>query len=243
MTTILRTVRGSTLLAVLSLSTAFAGQFSVTPVRIFMAPKERAAAITITNESDEPLVMQADVFSWKQKADGEDDLTASEDLFLSPPIVKLAPHGRQVVRLAVLKPIASPEQQTYRLIVREVPEARSPDKEVQVQIALAFSLPVFITPPEAKRGLTCSIEKAGNDTTRALCENAGKAYVQPREFSLVSASGDKIATRESGGYILPGMKRGFDLKGATATLPTGNAKLVVSLDDGTSQAFDVALRN
>jgi len=238
-----RTVCVFALLAAFIAPVALAGQFSVAPVRIFMAPKERAAAITITNESDEPLVMQADVFTWKQKPDGEDDLAPSEDLFLSPPIIKLAPHARQVVRLAVLKPAASPEQQTYRMIVREVPEANSPDKAVQVQIALAFSLPVFITPPDVRRDLTCSIERSSADTASATCQNAGKAYVQPREFTLVSTSGAKLASRDSGGYILPGMKRGFELKGANGTLAAGNAKLVVSLDDGTSQTFEAAVRD
>jgi fimbrial chaperone protein len=231
------------LLAAFIAPAAFAGQFSVAPVRIFMAPKERATAITITNEGDEPLVMQADVFTWKQKPDGEDDLAPSEDLFLSPPIIKLAPHARQVVRLALLKPGASPEQQTYRMIVREVPEANTPDKTVQVQIALAFSLPVFITPPGVQRNLNCSIERSAADTARATCENAGKAYAQAREFSLVSASGAKIASRDSGGYILPGIKRGFELKGTNGVLAGGNAKLVVSLDDGTSQTFDAAVRD
>jgi len=222
---------------------AQAGQFSVTPVRVFMAPKDRAAAITITNESDEPLVMQADVYAWKQKPDGEDDLVASEDLFLAPPIIKLAPRARQVVRLAVLKPASLPEQQTYRLIVREVPEAQAADKNVQVQIALAFSLPVFITPADAKRSLTCSIERTGANAATASCENVGRAYAQPRELSLVTAAGTKVAARESGGYILPGMKRGFELKGVNGSLASGNAKLVVGLDDGTSQTFEVAVRD
>jgi fimbrial chaperone protein len=222
---------------------ARAGQFSVTPVRIFMAPKDRAAAITITNESDEPLVMQADVYAWKQKPDGEDDLIASEDLFLAPPIIKLAPRARQVVRLAVLRPASTPEQQTYRLIVREVPEAQAPDKNVQVQIALAFSLPVFITPADAKRNLSCSMERSGDNTAIASCENAGRAYVQPRELALVTANGTRIAARETGGYILPGNKRGFELKAADGKLASGAAKLVVGLDDGTSQTFDVAVRD
>lgn len=219
-------------------STASAGQFSVTPVRIFMAPKDRATAITITNEGDDPLVMQADVFTWKQNAGGEDELAPSEDLFLSPPIIKLAPRARQVVRLAVLKPSMPSEQRTYRMIVREVPEAQSPDKAVQVQIALAFSLPVFITPADAKRKLECGLERSGS-ALNAICENAGKAYAQPREFALVAADGAKLAARDTGGYILPGMKRGFELKGAA---PKGNARLVVSLDDGTSQAYDVSVR-
>jgi len=230
-------------ISLLAIADACAGQFSVTPVRIFMAPKDRAAAITITNETDEPLVMQADVYTWKQKADGEDDLTPSEDLFLSPPIIKLGPHARQVVRLAVLKPASLPEQQTYRLIVREVPEAQNPDQNVQVQIALAFSLPVFITPPDTKRNLTCSVERAGANAALASCENVGRAYAQPRELALVTSTGTKIAARESGGYILPGMKRAFELKGVNGALASGAAKLVVGLDDGTSQTFDVAVRD
>ncbi|MGE5615629.1 MAG: molecular chaperone, partial [Bacillota bacterium] len=228
-------------LACIAGASAFAGQFSVTPVRIFMLPKERAAAITVTNEGDEELVMQADIFTWKQKADGGDDLELSEDLILSPPIIKLAPHARQVVRLAVLKPQAAPPaQRTYRMIVREVPEARAADKAVQVQIALAFSLPVFITPPDAKRDLACSIERVAGDAVRANCENAGRAYAQARSLDLLAADGRKIATRETGGYILPGIKRGFDLKG-TAAIPAGGARLQVQLDDGTSQTFDVAV--
>jgi P pilus assembly chaperone PapD len=37
---------------------AMAGIFSVTPVRIYMAPNERASAVTVTNDGDEELVMQ-----------------------------------------------------------------------------------------------------------------------------------------------------------------------------------------
>ena len=60
-----------------------AGVFSVTPVRIFMTPHDRAIAVTVTNEGDDELVMQADIYTWKQKADGTDDLQLSEDLILA----------------------------------------------------------------------------------------------------------------------------------------------------------------
>ena len=92
------------------LAPAWAGLFSVTPVRIFMTPRERAAAVTVTNEGDTELLMQADVYDWKQKADGSDDLTLSEDMILAPPIIKLAPKSRQVVRLALLKPVTAGQQ-------------------------------------------------------------------------------------------------------------------------------------
>jgi fimbrial chaperone protein len=226
---------------VLATPGAEAGAFSVTPVRIFMAPRDRAVAVTVINEGDEELVMQADVYDWKQKADGEDDLTLTEDLILAPPILKLAPRSRQVLRLAMLNPRPGPDQLTYRLIVREVPEAKPADKQLQLQIALAFSLPVFITPPSAKRELGCTVDRIGADTVRATCENTGNAYAQLREFVLTSVAGEKLASRDSGGYILPTIKRSFDIKRADGVIPAGKAQLAVTLDDGTTQAFDVTV--
>jgi len=220
---------------------ATAGLFSVTPVRIYMMPKDRATAVTITNDGDEELVMQADIYEWKQKANGDDDLTPSEDLFLSPPIIKMAPKSRQVVRLARLSQTRPNEQQTYRLIVREIPEVKPNDKTMQVQIALAFSMPVFITPPNAKNHLDCSVTRLAPDKVLANCENTGTAYAQPRNLILTAINGVKLAESESGIYILPGIKHGYELKRGEGGIPSGNAKLAVSLDDGTTLNFDVMI--
>ena len=237
------TIAGSVLALSAIAFPAVAGQFAVSPVRIYMEPRDRATAITLTNEGDEEMVLQADVFLWKQKPDGEDDLTLTEDVFLSPPIIKLAPKARQVVRLAMLKPPKSGPQLTYRMIVREIPVAKPVDKTVQVQIALAFSLPVFITPPNAKRELGCMVERVAADTARVVCENTGNAYAHPREFVLTGAKDEKLASRDSGGYILPGIKRSFELKRSDGNIPGGKAKLAARFDDGQSQTYDVIVSN
>lgn len=217
-----------------------AAQFTITPVRIFMTPRDRAVAVTVTNDSDEEVVMQADLYTWKQKPDGSDDLVLTEDLILTPPILKLAPRGRQVVRLARLTPPPAGVQQTYRLVVREVPEARA-TQQLQLQVALAFSLPVFITPPGVKRDLQCSLERAAADTVRAVCANSGNAYAQIRALEVLDAQGAKLAAREQGGYILPTIRRAFELKATAGRFPPGPVKLQVALDDGTQQSFDATL--
>jgi fimbrial chaperone protein len=228
--------------AVCASFSALAAEFTVTPVRIFMTPRDRAVAVTVTNDGNEEIVMQADLYTWRQKPDGTDELKLTEDLALSPPILKVPPRSRQVVRLARLTPPPAGEEVTYRLIVREVPEAR-PQKEGEVglQLALAFSLPVFITPPGAKRQLSCGVQRAAADTVKAWCENNGHAYAQARGFELVSTSGEKLAARDTGGYILPGVKRPFDITRSAGTIPPGKMKLQVALDDGTTQAFEVTL--
>jgi len=220
---------------------AAAGTFSVTPVRIFMSPRDRATAVTVTNDGDDELVMQADVYTWNQKASGEDDLALSEDLILSPPILKIAPHSRQVVRLAMVSPPKGAGQQTYRMIVREIPEAHPADKQVQVQVALAFSLPVFITPPGLKRDLACDARRASADAVTVTCDNHGPIYAQPREFALRGAAGKTIASRESAAYILPGHQRSIELRRAEGAIPGGALKLAVTFDDGTAHDYDVTL--
>jgi len=218
-----------------------AAKFSVTPIRIYMTPKDKAVAVTINNDGDEEVVMQADVYLWKQKSNGEDDLTLTEDMFLSPPIIKLKGKSHQVVRLARMNRTPSEQQLTYRMIVREIPEARPAKENIQLQIALAFSMPVFITPPEAKSKLNCDVARTAANSVNALCENTGSAYAQPLDFELTNAAGDILASRDKGGYILPSIKRSFDIKSADKNIPSGNAKLTVRLDDGTKQTFDVTL--
>lgn len=218
---------------------AFAGTFTVTPVRIYMTPRDKATAVTVTNEGDEELVMQADLYEWKQQPGGVDELTLTEDMFLSPPIIKLAPKSRQVVRLAALHPPKQGRQLTYRMIVREIPEARPPTEELQLQIALAFSMPVFITPPGAKAKLGCTVERVAANALKANCENSGTAYSHPVTLALTNEAGEKLAADETGGYMLPDIKRSFELKRAEGNIPAGKAKLVVTLDDGSSESYDV----
>ncbi len=219
---------------------AWSGVFSVTPVRIYMTPKDRAVAVTITNEGDSQIVLQADLNAWSQKPDGTDEQVPTEDLILSPPIIKLAPGARQVVRLALLKPADASRQLIYRMIMREVPEAvAARDKTLQVPISLALSLPVFITPPPAKRDVNCQADPGGSPALTVSCSNTGTAYAQVREI-LVTRGAQTLATFEGGAYILPGARKVMNVK-AGQTITPGAAQLSVSFDDGKSQTFDVVL--
>ncbi|MEP7155538.1 MAG: fimbria/pilus periplasmic chaperone [Betaproteobacteria bacterium] len=221
---------------------ATAGVFSVTPVRIHMLPKDRAVAVTITNDGDAPVALQADLFVWSQKADGTDELTLTEDLILAPPIIKLAPKAKQVVRLALLKPADASKQLTYRMIMREIPEAVAQKSGIQLPIALALSMPVFITPPPAIRSIACTAARDAAQGVQVSCANSGSAYAQVREIQL--KRGEKTEARFEGGvYVLPGAQKSMSLKPETAgqSLAAGAARLVVSFDDTKVQTFDVTL--
>ncbi len=210
-----------------------------------MKPRDRAVAVTLINEGNTPVALQADIYVWTQKPDGTDELVLTEDMILSPPIIKLAPQARQVVRLALLKPMDASRQLTYRLIVREIPEATaSPSSGLQVPIALALSMPVFITPPVAKREMRCEL---GGSATAAeakiFCANTGSAYAQIREALL--KRGDAVLARfEGGSYILPGAKKalvlGSEPPANSAANLAGTLMLHVTYDDSQSEIFPVA---
>ena len=229
----------ATVLVLMAFCTAAtAGTFSVTPVRLYMKPRDRAIAVTLSNEADTPVVLQADINVWSQKPDGTDELVLTDDLILAPPIIKLAPKAQQVVRLALLKPADASRQLTYRLIVREVPEAL-PASSIQVQIALALSMPVFITPPTAKREMNCTTKRAEDKTIGLQCSNTGTAYAQIREVTLARA-GQPLAKFEGGSYILPGATKTVSLK-SDKPVGAGDAQLVITFDDGQSLTSSVTL--
>jgi fimbrial chaperone protein len=233
------------LLTITGLQPALAGVFSVTPVRMYMAPRDRAIAVTITNEGEDPIVLQADLFVWTQKADGSDELTPTEDLILAPPMLKLGAKGRQVVRLARLKPADSTRQLIYRMILREIPEASGTKENVQVAIALALSMPVFITPPLAKPEVTCDAKVANGGDLDVTCANTGTAYAQMRDVLVKAKGGERALGHFEGGvYVLPGAKKIIPVKierpGATTPL-SGTLQLTVTFDDGKVQTFDVTV--
>lgn len=217
---------------------ASAGMFSVTPVRLYMTQRDRAIAVTLSNEGDSAIVLQADINTWSQKPDGTDELVLTEDLILAPPIIKLAPKARQVVRLALLKPADASRQLTYRLFIREVPEIQ-PSTSIEVPIALVLSLPVFITPPGAKRLMDCSADRTDAKTVAVRCGNQGTAYSQIREVSVVRGA-QTLAKFEGGTYVLPGASKTVSLK-AQQALPAGEAQLVITFDDGQSLTNSITL--
>lgn len=234
--------RSGLLLAALLLAagSVAASAFSVSPVRVYLQPRDRAVAITVTNEGDTEMVMQAEVFDWKQRADSSDELTPTDDVIMAPPVLRLAPKSRQVLRLANLRPVLPGQQLTYRLLVRELPEALAPAPGAQVQVALAFSIPIFITPADAKQRLHCAAAGRSEDALALACDNAGQAYAQPVSFSLTPKGGGPAATQEvTGGYILPQTSRSFRLGLGGNAFPAGPATLTVLQDDGSKQVFDV----
>lgn len=209
-----------------------AGAFSVTPVRLFFEPRDRAVAVTLVNEGPTGMALQADVYQWRQDASGADQLVPTDDMIVSPPSLKLPPYTRQVIRLALLVPKNQERQMSYRLLVREVPEVPTgTDKGVQLPIALVLNMPVFVTPAGAQKRLDCKLAHTDKGQMAASCQNTGTAYTQVREARL-QRNGQWLASFEGNTYLLPGTHKTLPVKPPEMAFPTpGQAELELVLDD------------
>ena len=216
----------------LACTTGHAGSFSVTPVRLFFEPKDKAVALTLMNEGDEDIVLQADVYRWTQGPDGADQTELTEDLMVSPPSLRLAAHSKQVVRLGLLVPREPSRAMSYRLVVREIPEAASrQDAVLQLPIALVLNMPVFITPAKGQRNIDCAWEIVAAGDASLSCLNTGSAYAQVR-MAEIRREGLVLARNTGATYILPGVRKRLPLQLLSVpSLRPGIAELILVYDD------------
>jgi fimbrial chaperone protein len=136
---------------------AVAATLQISPVTIEFSAAEVATGLTLRNPGDAPLYGQVRVFQWSE-AHGEDVLTPTGDVIASPPLIEIAPHSDQLVRLVRANATgASPQgasgsagsggaaalEQSYRILIDELPAPGTPGAE-GVTIRLRYSVPVFV---------------------------------------------------------------------------------------------------
>lgn len=196
--------------ALLALGLAFlggsvtAGSIHVMPTTITLGPGKATAVMTITNEGDAPIRAQVRVFAWDQQGN-EDHLTPTQKLVASPPMASLAPNQTQSIRVVRVDKSAIAAEETYRLVVDEIPDATNAPN-VGVSVQMRYSVPVFVLPkatmPPGQVTVAASI--SGNMLT-LNAQNKGETHMQASEVAIEHAGG--TSTPVVGGllgYVLAG---------------------------------------
>src|SRR5262245_32661482 len=115
-----------------------AGTFSVSPLRIDLTSKVQTGALTIRNQRDSEVAVEAQGMLWEQ-VDGQDQLTPTRDVLVSPVVFTLQANGSQLVRVALQRHAEADRELSYRLILTEVPSQASHDF-TGLNVALRLSL-------------------------------------------------------------------------------------------------------
>ena len=182
---------------------AGAQSLKVTPVNILMLPGQKATSLTVTNDGASDTAIQIRVYAWTQQ-DGDDRITPSDEVLLSPPLATIAANSSQVVRLVVRRPPQGREG-SYRILLDQIP---TPSTTPGVKIVLRMSIPIFVRPKTpATPHLRFHLER---DATHLylVAINDGLCHDIVRDLVLSTLDGRTLKTATSGlPYLLAGSRR------------------------------------
>ena len=195
------------LAALLALSPAYAGTFTISPLRVDFADATGTAVLTVRNGDAKPVVVQTQGLAWSQEG-GQDALTPSRDLLVSPAVFTLPAGGSQLVRVALRRNVDPARELTYRLLLQEVPQEASPDFN-GLQIVLRLSVPVFVEPRAPASPQIAWVAARGTDGKLSLsARNDGSAHARIHGFSVKTADGaTTMLDQPELAYVLPGSTR------------------------------------
>ncbi len=184
-----------------------AQNLSVLPVNIFLQPGQRAASLSVMNTGAKPTSIQVRAYDWGQKND-QDQLTASNIVVVSPPLVTIAPGATQVLRLILRRPPEGSEA-TYRIILDQIP---GPNEPGVVQMVLRLSIPVFAEPEtKAVPQVQFHLERDG-DKLFLVGVNSGQSHEVIRDIVVASGSGRNLEPgAKVSPYLLAGATRRWEL--------------------------------
>lgn len=208
---------GLALCALAAASTAAAGSFSISPIRVEFSGGGRTQVLTVRNEEDRPVVVQLRTLAWSQ-ADGHDRLEDTRELLATPPVFTLPANGQQIVRIALRREPDASRELDYRLLLEEVPQP-APKDFTGLQVALRLSLPVFVHPPKrARETLAWSAAWQSDGRLAVRLRNDGGTHVQVLDFDVRAAGAAAVTLHSSvARYVLPGSQAEWLLE------PPGNS--------------------
>lgn len=213
------------LLLPMSLLPARAADISLMPVNVRLDRFNDRATVQVSNNGQEPVVMQADAIAWT-RVGGQDLDGPTSDIIVNPPIFTLQPGQTQVLRVGLRRNQELQQEATYRMVLREIPMPRLSDAGQvagQVRVLVALRVPVYVAPTKVQRSERWSLRRGPGGEMVASVANTGNVHLKVSELRLQAEGGpgQVLALQGPQAVIFPGEKRSFRLRPqASATAPS-----------------------
>ena len=193
---------------------ARAQALAVLPVNILLSPGQKTTTLTVTNQGTSETSIQIRAYAWSQN-DGEDKLTSSDAVVVSPPLASIAAGATQVIRLILRQPPQDSEA-TYRILVDQIPPPAEPGIVHVVLRLIEFHLE----------------DNAGQ--TYLVGTNDGLRHEAIREIVLTTGDGRTLKEEASASpYILSGATRRWHITSPDSLpLPSVPLRLTAHGDAG-----------
>lgn len=208
---------------------ALADGISVSPVRIHLEPANPRGTVTVKTSGARMIPMEVRGFRWVQEH-GEDKLIGDTGFIAAPPVFDLPAEGEQVLRVGLKSKSADPVEQTYRIMVTELPDATL--EASGVKMLMRMSLPVFVTPKGAVPKPILSAVRHSDGTVKVTLKNEGTAHIQLTGLSVVaSGTENSAAERKLLDYVLAASEKSWVVTPETS-LPGGTLNIVAETNIG-----------
>lgn len=216
---------------------AQAGNLQVGPVSLQFTPTDKAQMLWLTNSGQQTLHAHVRVFRWTQTED-EDKLEPTEALVPSPPLVEVGPGKSQLVRVVRRLRAAGAEEESFRLIVDEIPSDRSAQvvegsadggpPGSGLRLLLRYSLPVFVGGERAAPSSEpASLPGTWVDGSAPflVITNTGRRRMQVSQVVHEDPQGRRtMLVPGLLGYVLAGQRRRWEMPVPAAQLGPGTIK-------------------
>ena len=234
----LRIALAAALALALPAAPAAAGTLTVSPVLVELPPDGRPEVIRLHNPGPRPTLVQVEAIAWAEP-DALDAAPRAAEVLAVPPVFELAPDGRQIIRLALRRPLAGPAEQAWRLLITEVPRATGPDTG-GLTFAVRLNIPLFATPAGAAPDPVWTLRSAEGGAAELVLTNRGTTRLQIIALELRAPQrGPSLLASEEPVYALAGEARRWPLDRPLDRLPAG-LEVHVETDRG-AQVSPVAI--
>ena len=231
-------------LGVVGACEAQAGSLTVMPITVQLsAPTKVREALHVTNNGNEPMRVQVDAVAWAQ-SNGQDAFVPTPDLLVNPGMFEVQPGQTQVLRMG-WRGTPSNREQTYRIILRELPiAALAPMPSVDapsiatsgmaIKVLLEMRLPVYLAPAKAEGEPEWSARRLDRDSVEVRLDNRANVHTVIDEIRVQGESTDQALAKQGvHAAVLAGQQRRWVLP--LAPNASGPLALVVRSDQQTQQ--------
>ena len=248
-------VASAALLALLATSPVqAASSVLIWPIDPVLEADQQASALWLENRGSETANLQIRVFAWSQSR-FSDQYQNQRDVIGSPPVAKIEPGQKQLVRLTRTRDIPPGQELAYRIIIDEIPSPRTPVADdgktaAAIRFQMRYSIPLFAygaglwSKPDSTRQRDPQGMGLPQLSWRSVAVD-GQPYVEVRNQGAVHArltdvslkQGNQIRPVVDGllGYVLPGAIMRWPASGPVAGSPALQVRV-----NGAAQVQDVA---
>jgi len=193
------------------------------PIDPVLEADQQASALWLENRGSETANLQIRVFGWSQSGFAE-QYQNQRDVIGSPPVAKIEPGQKQLVRLTRTKEVPPGQELAYRIIIDEIPTAQPATTDggktaAAIRFQMRYSVPLFAYGAGlwSKEDSTRARDPKGVGLPQLSWRTVavdGKSYVEVRNQGAVHARLTDVAIKQAGqskplaegllGYVLPG---------------------------------------